>query len=57
VPAGGKVKLRLKVPRKARGQAKRALRRGRKVRAKIKITVKDAAGNSSSKSRTVRLRR
>jgi hypothetical protein len=56
VPAGGKVKLRLKVPRKARGVAKRALRRGRKVRAKIKITVKDAAGNSSSESRTVRLR-
>jgi hypothetical protein len=57
VPAGGKVRLKLKVPKKTRRLAKRALNRGRKVTARIKVTVKGATGISSSKSRTVKLRR
>jgi hypothetical protein len=57
VRAGGKVKLRLKVSKKARRAAKKALKRRRKVTARIKVTVKGATGTSRSKRRTVKLKR
>ena len=56
VPAGGKRKLRLKVPRKVRRAARNALRQGSKVRARIKVTVRGATGISSSTRRTVKLK-
>jgi subtilisin len=50
-------RLRLPLPRAGVHRIKRALRRGVRVRAKVTLTVRDAAGNSLVKSRRVRLRR
>ena len=50
-------RLRLSLPRTAVHRIKRALQGGARVRAKVNTTVSDAAGNSRSKSRRVRLRR
>jgi subtilisin len=50
-------RLRLSLPRAGVHRIKRALRRGVRVRAKVTLTIKDAAGNSLRKSRRVRLRR
>lgn len=57
IPSGTRRKLRLRVPRKARGAARRALRRGQKVRAKLTVRVADAAGNTATLRRTVRVKR
>jgi hypothetical protein len=53
--AGSTVTLRLKLARKARKAAKRALRRHRRVKAKVTITAKDLAGNVAIQRRTIRL--
>jgi hypothetical protein len=57
VARGEKATLRLKVPRKAQKAIRRALRRHKPVRAKIKVLVRDAAGNSATRSRTIKLKR
>jgi hypothetical protein len=49
-------RLRLRLPRAAVRRIKRALRRGVRVRAKVTLTIRDAAGNSRTKQRRVRLR-
>jgi hypothetical protein len=56
IAAGVRATLRLRVPRPLRRAAKRALKQDRKVRAKLTITVVDAAGSRGAKHRTVRLR-
>jgi hypothetical protein len=56
IRAGGKVRLKLKLSKKARRAAKQALKRGKRVRAKLKVTVEGAAGNKTSKRRTIRLK-
>ncbi len=53
---GGKATLRLKVSRKALGAIRRALRGGRRVKARINVTTSDAAGNRTTSKRVVRLR-
>jgi hypothetical protein len=53
---GTSVKLRLKLPAKARSAVKRALGRGKKVRAKIKITGRPVTGSAQSTVRTVKLK-
>jgi subtilisin len=50
-------RLRLPLARAAVHRINRALRRGARVRAKVTLTASDAAGNSRTKSRRVRLRR
>ena len=50
-------RLRLPLRRASVHRIKRALRRGVRVRANVTLTVSDAAGNSRTKSRRVRLRR
>ncbi len=57
VTAGGEVKLKLRVTRKALRAAKRSLRRGRRVRARVTITVRDGAGNVATGKKTVRVKR
>ena len=57
IAAGESAKLRLAVPRKTRRAARRALRRGKRVRAKLTVVTSDAAGNRSKTRRTVRLTR
>ena len=52
---GKRVKLRLKLGKKALRAAKRAIRRHRRVRAKITITATDKSGNRKRAKRTVRL--
>jgi hypothetical protein len=54
---GAHVKLRLKLAAKALSAVKRAIGKGKKVRAKIKITGRPVAGGDQSTSRTVKLKR
>jgi subtilisin len=49
-------RLKLPLPRAGVHRIKRALRRGKRVRAKVTVTIRDAAGNSRTKQRRVRLR-
>jgi peptidoglycan/xylan/chitin deacetylase (PgdA/CDA1 family) len=53
---GKLVKLRLRLTQKGLRAVKRALRSKRRVRARITVTARDAAGNVASAKRTVRLR-
>lgn len=55
--AGQTAKLKLKLGKKVRGAAKRALRRGKRVTAEIKVTAKDSAGNSATKNLNVRIKK
>ncbi len=55
--AGKRARLKLRVTKKARGAARRSLRRGRRVRARVTITVRDGAGNIATAKRTVKVRR
>jgi hypothetical protein len=56
-PANKTVTLRVKLSKKALNAAKRAVKRGKKVRASLTIVAKDAAGNRKSAKRSVGLRR
>jgi hypothetical protein len=51
------VKLKLKIPKKTRAALRRALDAGRKLKASIKLRSTDTAGNSTTKRKTVRLKR
>ena len=53
---GVKAKLKLRLPRKARAPVASALAHGRRVKAKLSVVAKDAAGNSRSTRRTIRVR-
>ena len=57
VGAGRKAKLTLRVPKKAQRVIRKARRGERKVTAKIRVRVTDAAGNASTRRRTVRIKR
>ncbi len=57
VANGTKVTLKLKVPRAALKAIKRALRGRKKVKASIKLTARDGAGNLTTGKRTVKLKR
>ena len=57
IARGQKATLKLRVPTKALVATKRALRRDRVVRAKLTIKASDAAGNSTTKRRTIKLKR
>jgi hypothetical protein len=52
-----KLTLKLKLSARLRTAVRRALARHRKVRVKVKVVVKDAHGNRTSKTRTIRLKR
>jgi hypothetical protein len=54
--AGVRKKLRLRLKRSRKRAVKRALARGRRLRAKVKITVKDKAGNATVKRLRIRLK-
>ena len=55
--AGATVTLRPKLSKKARRAVLRALRRKRRVVAKITVTARDRAGNTQTAKRTIRLAR
>lgn len=57
VGAGRKAKLKLRVPEKALRAIRKALRRKRKVTAKIGLRVSDAAGNARTSRRSVKIKR
>jgi subtilisin family serine protease len=57
VPAGGTARLVLRVGRPALKAIRRALRRRRKVSVKVTVVATDAAGNATTRRRTIRLRR
>lgn len=57
VARGTKRTLRLKLSKKSRRAIRRALRKGKRVSAKLNIRVRDAAGNTTTKKRTIKLRR
>jgi len=56
IPTGGKATLKLKISRKAQKAIKSALRRHKTVKAKVTVTVTDAAGNRTIRTRVIRLR-
>jgi hypothetical protein len=55
IAAGGTVKLKLALSKKARRNAKRALKRRRKVRANTTVVAVDTAGNQTIKKQSVTL--
>ena len=57
VSAGAQTKLVVRVPKKTLRAIRSALARHRTVRAKLAITVTDAAGNAAAKSVSIRLKR
>lgn len=57
VSANQSVKLRLKLAARALRRVKRALRHGRRLRAKILVTARDATGHETVRRQTVRLKR
>jgi Bacterial Ig domain len=54
---GAKATLKLKLRRTVLAAIGRALRRGKKVSAKVTVTARDAAGNVTTKRRSIRLKR
>ena len=57
VANGTKVTLKLKVPKAAQRAIRRALRGRKKVKASIKLSARDGAGNLTTGKRTVKLKR
>ena len=57
IAAGGKAALMLKLTRSALAAIGRALKAGKKANAKVTVTAKDAAGNVTTKRRTIKLKR
>lgn len=55
VPRGGKATLRLKISKRAQRAIRRALRKRKRVRAKVVVTARDGAGNIVTKTRRIRL--
>jgi hypothetical protein len=56
VARGTKATLKLKVPKKAQKAIKQALRKKKKVKANVKLTARDGAGNLTTGKRTVKLK-
>jgi hypothetical protein len=56
IAAGKTVKIRLKMAKKNLKKVKRALRRGKKLTAKVKITATDVDGNNSTKRSSIKLK-
>ena len=56
IPAGGEATLKLKIPKQAAKAAKKALKAKKKVTAKIKVIVTDAAGNERSLNQKLKLK-
>ena len=57
VPSGGAATLKLKLPRAAIAATKLALGRGAKIKVQLTVSVRDAAGNRTTKRRKVALKR
>jgi hypothetical protein len=57
VGANVKTKLRLKLSKKNLRAVKKALKRGKRLKAKITVTARDKAGNARSQKATVKLKR
>jgi hypothetical protein len=56
IARGTRATLKIKLSKAARAAIKRALRRNRKVKATLRLTVRDVAGNRAVKTRRVRLK-
>jgi hypothetical protein len=52
-----RVKIRVKLAKRGLRAVKKALKRGKRLTAKLKITAKDRAGNARSERSVVQLRR
>jgi hypothetical protein len=57
VVANKRERMLLKLSRKARRAARRALQRRKHVQVRVSVTLRDAAGNAGSAKRSVRLKR
>ncbi len=53
---GTRVKLKLRLPKKALKVVKKALKRKKKLKAKVTVTAKDLAGNTHSEKGTIKLK-
>ena len=57
VAAGKRTRIGLKLSRKARTAIKKALKRGQKLKAKLKVTAEDLAGQRTVKRPSIKLKR
>jgi hypothetical protein len=57
IVAAKRERLLLRLSKKTRRAARRALRRGKRLRVRVSVTLRDAAGNTGTAKRSVRLRR
>ena len=57
VVASKRERMLLRLSKKTRRAARRALRRGKRLRVMVSVTLRDAAGNTGSAKRSVRLKR
>ena len=57
VVASKRERLLLRLSKKTRRAARRALKRGKRLRVVVSVTLRDAAGNSATAKRAVRLKR
>jgi hypothetical protein len=57
IAKGAKARLQLRYSKAASRLVRRALRRRQRVRVKVVLTAKDAAGNSATSRRAFRLKR
>jgi hypothetical protein len=57
IASGAKATLKLKLKRSPLSAIGRALKAGKRVSAKVTVTAKDAAGNVTTKQRTIKLKR
>jgi len=57
VVANKRERMLLRLSRKTRHAARRALRRGKRLRVRVSVTLRDAAGNTGSARRSVRVKR
>jgi hypothetical protein len=57
VVAGKRERMMLRLSKKTRRAARRALRRGKRLRMTVSVTLRDAAGNTGTAKRSVHLKR
>jgi hypothetical protein len=57
IARGQTARLELRLPANALGAARRALRSHREVRAQLRLSARDAAGNVTARKRAIKLER
>jgi Ca2+-binding RTX toxin-like protein len=56
IAKGGSARLKLKLSKKSLKTVKRALKKRKRIRAHIRVTVRDSAGNATVKNKTIKVK-